>query len=111
MTARQALAQGIRDAVDFGPFLIVNGKSSLDMMVSPNVENKVTLNVTSTSTKDEIVTMKWTLFNQSGGIVKVLEADFVVKGNKTQSSEEPNITMNYINNQKNFDYLSCLFYL
>lgn len=28
MTARQALAQGIRDAVDFGPFLIVNGKSS-----------------------------------------------------------------------------------
>lgn len=28
MTAKQALAQGIRDAVDFGPFLIVNGKSS-----------------------------------------------------------------------------------
>lgn len=28
MTARQALAQGVRDAVDFGPFLIVNGKSS-----------------------------------------------------------------------------------
>ena len=28
MTANQALAQGIRDAVDFGPFLIVNGKAS-----------------------------------------------------------------------------------
>lgn len=28
MTAKQALNAGIRDAVDFGPFLIVNGKSS-----------------------------------------------------------------------------------
>ena len=28
MSAKQALAKGIRDAVDFGPFLIVNGKSS-----------------------------------------------------------------------------------
>ena len=28
MTAKEALAAGIRDAVDFGPFLIVNGKSS-----------------------------------------------------------------------------------
>lgn len=28
MTAKEALARGIRDAVDFGPFLIVNGKSS-----------------------------------------------------------------------------------
>lgn len=28
MSAKEALAAGIRDAVDFGPFLIVNGKSS-----------------------------------------------------------------------------------
>ena len=28
MSAQQAINQGIRDAVDFGPFLIVNGKSS-----------------------------------------------------------------------------------
>ena len=28
MSAQEALKQGIRDAVDFGPFLIVNGKSS-----------------------------------------------------------------------------------
>ena len=28
MSAKEALASGIRDAVDFGPFLIVNGKSS-----------------------------------------------------------------------------------
>jgi len=28
MTAQEAIAQGVRDAVDFGPFLIVNGESS-----------------------------------------------------------------------------------
>ena len=28
MTANEAIRKGIRDAVDFGPFLIVNGKSS-----------------------------------------------------------------------------------
>ena len=28
MSADEALAMGIRDAVEFGPFLIVNGKSS-----------------------------------------------------------------------------------
>ena len=28
MSAEQAIAQGVRDAVEFGPFLIVNGKAS-----------------------------------------------------------------------------------
>lgn len=82
----------------------VNNKTNLAITLEPNIENKVNLTVTSSSSQDETVIVTWYIYDNDGNVKKTLKAKFLVRGTAVSADTEiPDITMNYVDNQKTFN--------
>lgn len=88
-----------------------SSEKELTLDVEANKETVVTLNVVQKETleTEQIVVVKWQLYNASNELEKELTANFIVAENETISNIKPNqITMEYVNEKESFSIIEPL---